>query len=908
MNFSTLKSIPWMMGFVAALALVGIIAGAILLNPSSQNSPTDAPALVDYTAPAQGVGYESAAEPALPGNSTVATYTRFPQVRLSRESRADLVDSETLAANSNRVIAQQDAAAAAPTAVAIAPTEDWNPIFSQHTFTVTVNGADGAPANGVEVEVFLNRFADAVGDIVSLAGENPRKVDNSFGRVITDANGQAMLTITATRPGDTDVTAFVPQIADDNAHKVFAVKHWVDMTVEFPGDAVNLVGTDHPMLVRITKVSDGSPIADVDVSWAIIDNDPAASIGGAENSIATKTDANGETSVVLQQAAPVIGDNQVLIQVLEAGSGKTMFGHTLTKQWQSPALDVDKQGPANLGLQKTAEYTVSITNSGDTTATNVTLTDDLPAGLTFVSSEPAASSAAGSNVTWGLGDIAPGETVSVTMMLTATTVGEQVNTATAVSVEGITGQGTSVTDVIPGSLALSKTAPEQTILGDELTYEITVTNDGEGALTSVVLTDTLPATLTYVTSEPAGTAAADGTVTWTLDNLEAGASRTISVVATSGEPGEVVNAASAASAEGASAEAEVTTLVTKSDLAITKSADNESPLLGEATTFTIQVTNNGNATASDVVVVDAVPTGFGQVTATPEGSLGTDGSLQWTLASLAAGATETITVSGTAAAGGTHTNVVTATERGVTVSAEASVNVLVPAVSLTKTGGAAMYIDGERTYTITATNTGTANLTGVTITDNVPAELAYVSSDSDGVAAEGVVTWDIGNLDVGQAADVTVTLRGVSVGEVVNTATVTSTEGATADASQDISIVAAAAAHLSIIDSVDPMGVGETGSYVVAVINQSSDSAMTNVRLTVAIPSEFTVVAAEGGEISGNTVTYAIIASLGAGQEQQFTVEVEAVAAGDVVASATLQYDEFGQAITAQEGTTIVSR
>ena len=87
--------------------------------------------------------------------------------------------------------------------------------------------------------MFLNRFSEAVGDIVSLGGENPRKVDNYFGRVITDDNGQATLTITATRTGDTDVTAFVPQIVDNDTHKVFAVKHWVDMDVEFPADGVN---------------------------------------------------------------------------------------------------------------------------------------------------------------------------------------------------------------------------------------------------------------------------------------------------------------------------------------------------------------------------------------------------------------------------------------------------------------------------------------------------------------------------------------------------------------------------------------------------------------------------------------------------------------------------------------------
>ncbi len=900
MSPSTFKTLPWMIGIIAVLALAGIVTGTMLLAPSSS---TDAPALVNFVEPSP----EAPEDASPPSTASVATYTRFPQVRLDEDARADLASNQSLAEVSKTVIAQTEPATT-PTAVSIDPVEDWNPIFSQHTFTVTVNGADGTPANGVEVEVFLNRFGEAVGDIVSLGGENPRKVDNYFGRVITDDNGQATLTITATRTGDTDVTAFVPQIMDNDTHKVFAVKHWVDMNVEFPADGVNLVGTEHPMLVRLYKVSDGSPIADANVSWAIVDGDPAATLDNQGETVSTTTNENGETVVTLRQVEPTLGDNQVLIQVLEEGTNKAMFSHTHTKAWQSPTLVVDKEGPASLGLRKTGEYTVAVTNSGDSIATNVTLTDDLPEGLTFVSSTPEAASSDGSTVTWSLGDIQPGESVSVSMMLTADNVGEQINTATAVSVEGISGLDTALTSVIPGSLQLAKSGPEQTISGDDLTYEITVTNDGAGALTNIVLTDILPEGLTYVSSSPEAAVGADGTVSWLIESLDAEATATVSLVATTGDPGEVVNTSTVDSDEGATATAQATTLVTRSDLAITKTADNASPLLGQQTVFTIAVTNNGNAVASNISVVDPLPAEIGSVVADPEATLADDGSLQWTIASIDPGATATITVTGTPTVGGTITNTVSATERGVTVTAEASIDVLEPAVSLAKAGGSALYVDGERTYTITATNTGTANLTGVTITDNIPAEMSYVTSDNGGQEADGVVTWSIGDLNVGASVDVSVTLRGESLAEVINTANVTSAEGASADAVLNISILAASAAHLSIIDGVDPMGVGEQGSYTVTITNQSDDSAMSNVRLSVTIPSQFSVVTAEGGAISGGTVTYTAVPSLAAGEDLVYTISIEAVSAGDVVASATLRYDEFTQPITAQEGTTIVDR
>ena len=625
MSLSTLKSIPLMIGIIAVLALAGIVSGTMLMSTTTS---TDAPPTAGYIDIDQDQSYEPAPfEPSSPTAASVTTYTRFPQVMVDQDARGDLTGSDTLAAVSRNAVSQQDTMAAPPVAVSIAPGEDWNPIFSQHTFTVTVSGEGGTPANGVEVEVFLNRFGEAVGDIVSLGGENPRKVDNHFGRVITDENGQATLTITATRTGDTDVTAYVPQIEDDSTHKVFAVKHWVDMNVEFPPDSVNLVGTDHPMLVRISKVTDGAPLSGVGVSWAIIDSDPAATVDGAQDAVTTTTNENGETVVTLQQVTPSIGDNQVLIQVMEEGTGKTMFSHTHTKQWQSPTLEVNKEGPDNLGLRKTAEYSVTVTNSGDTTATNVTLTDDLPTGLTFVSSDPAATSSDGSTITWSLGDIPAGESMTVTMVLSAASIGEQINTATAVSVEGITGQDTSLTSVIPGSISMAKAGPAETILGDDITYDITVTNDGEGGLTSIVVTDILPETLTYVSSNPAASVGADGTISWLIDTLDSAASAMFSLVATSGEPGEVVNTTTAEASEGASATAQATTLVTKADLSITKAPDNSSPLVGAPTSFSIGVTNNGNAVASNVVVTDTMPAGLQFVSSEPNGTFGEDGSL-----------------------------------------------------------------------------------------------------------------------------------------------------------------------------------------------------------------------------------------------------------------------------------------
>ena len=69
--------------------------------------------------------------------------------------------------------------------------------------------------------------------------------------------------------------------------------------------------------------------------------------------------------------------------------------------------------------------------------------------------------------------------------------------------------------------------------GTTLTYAITVTNTSVAAVSNVVVSDSVPAGLTYVASSATeGGVYSDGTVTWTLSALDAGATKTLRFNAT----------------------------------------------------------------------------------------------------------------------------------------------------------------------------------------------------------------------------------------------------------------------------------------------------------------------------------------------------------------------------------------
>ena len=819
----------------------------------------------------------------------------------------------TTAADPNSSISPQDRT---PTQVSLTPAESWSCIFDQHELTALLMDDSAAVSNG-RIEFFLNRFPAAVGDIVEVDGNGPTKMTNTFAIVQTTSDGEATTTLVATRPGDTDVTAFAPGIQNDSEHKVFGVVHWVDGCPSFPGDAENPIGTPHAMSVSILLVSDGSPVQGMSVRWTITDDDPDARFANAPgdgNVITTTTNAAGVASVTLQQVAESIGDNGVLIEVLSQ-NGKTMFSQTMVKRWKSAVLEVSATGPAQIGLLTNAAYDITVSNSGDFDATGTELTAVLPTGLEYVSATNSAT-ISGSTVTWDLGTVAVGGSVSVTLTAKGTQTGDQVINYRAASDEGLSASTTTTTEVIPGGLELTKTGPATAAIGSQATYNIEVLSTGTGANTLVRLVDTVPTGMSFVSSDPASTRVGSQ-VTIALGTLNPDDRSTVTIVLRADQTGDWTNQATVTSAEGATDSAEATTTVVQPVLALTKSGP-ATALLNANFDYTITVTNNGDGDATGATVVDTLPAGLTYVSSDPAGTA-SGSTVTWNVGELAPddSATVTLTVRGTA--GGAKVNVATASSGGNSFQPEAraTTTILVPDITVEKAGRPAMFVGNQVTYTLTASNSGDAALTGVTITDTIPTGMSYVTSSPAGTVSEdgAQVSWSVGNLAVDAETSVTVTLRGDQVGTVTNTAGASATEGVSASDTLEIRILPAPGATIQITDSFDPVSEGEEVDFTVNVSNQGR-SPMTGVRIVVPIPAEMTFVSTSdtqatlGGD--GRTVTFLLDSSLDIGESFSFTITVQAnqlpgdQIRKDTVTTATLTYIEFSEAVSTDEGTTVI--
>ncbi len=200
----------------------------------------------------------------------------------------------------------------------------------------------------------------------------------------------------------------------------------------------------------------------------------------------------------------------------------------------------------------TLVYTVVVTNSGPSTATNVDLTDTLPTGITFVSGtttvggQSVVGSGGSPTVTSTIGTLLSGQSATITINATvdAGTSGLITNTAvTSGTDESDTTNNTATADttIQPNiDLAITKVDDDnnQSLSpGDSISYTLGVQNNGPSSATGVTVVDVLPTGLTF---NPTGSTVPDSTVavaggtqlTYNLGSMANAASSNITINAT----------------------------------------------------------------------------------------------------------------------------------------------------------------------------------------------------------------------------------------------------------------------------------------------------------------------------------------------------------------------------------------
>lgn len=593
----------------------------------------------------------------------------------------------------------------------------------------------------------------------------------------------------------------------------------------------------------------------------------------------------------------------------------------------------DSADPVNAG--STFVYTLTVTNDGSETATGVTATDVLPAGVGFTSgsaSQGTVSESAGT-VTATIGSLASGASATVTINVTVDndTIGAVLNNASVVGDQfdpdtsnNSTTEPTAVTPVVDLVVTKSDSA-DPVNAGDPLTYTVTVTNDGPSSATSVELTDTLPAgvSFTSVTTTVGTASESGGVVTADIGTLADGASAvvTITVGIDNSTLGTITNTASVTAAETEldatnNTVTEPTAVTAVVDVSVTKVDDVDPINAGSQLTYTLVVSNAGPSTATSVSVIDTLPAGVSY--SSGSSTLGTvsesGGVVTATIGTIASGASETITlivdVAGTTNGTITNSATVTASETDSnTGNNSASENTTItPVIDLTVSKSDnpdAVNAGATLTYTVLVTNNGPSPATAVTLTDLLPAEVSFDSgSSTQGSVSEsgGTVTAAIGTLASGASATVTLTttVADSAIGLINNSVSVTATEtelnSANNSDAEPTTVTPVVDVAISKSDDVDPVDAGGTLVYTLSVSNAGPSTA-TGVTITDSLPADVSFVSAtttQGSVSESGGVVTVNLGTLANAGSAMVTVTVTAAddAVGTVTNTATVSTNE----------------
>jgi len=504
----------------------------------------------------------------------------------------------------------------------------------------------------------------------------------------------------------------------------------------------------------------------------------------------------------------------------------------------------------------------------------------------------------------------------------------------------------TIVPIAVSDISLTKSVDNGTpFVGSNVVFTLTVTNEGPSDASGVAVTDLLPSGYTYVSDD--GASAYDNTTgIWSVPTISATSGSnvaTLNITATVNATGDYNNVAEVTASDNVDLDStpangntgeddydeENTIPVPVSDVSITKAIDNATPLVGSTVTFTLVVTNDGPSVATGVSVEDVVPDGYDTITAITAGSTISGNTISWSGLTIATSTTLEFTARVLASGDYGNRAEIVASDNvdpdsdvndsygvddlgdGIVDDDESTPLTIVPiAVSdleISKTvDNLTPFVGSNVVFTITVTNNGLSDATGVEVTDALPDGYAYVSDDATGAYNSTTGRWVIGDIANATSATLNITAFVNPIGDYLNTTEVTvsdnfdpdSTPGNGDDTEDDYAEVLTDPIPVSdielskTVDNLTPF-VGTNVVFTLQVTNNGPSEA-TGVEVTDLLPAGYTYVSDDTGAYN-ETIGVWTVPSIPSGNVE--TINITALVLANGVAA---DYDNFAE-VTASD-------
>jgi uncharacterized repeat protein (TIGR01451 family) len=670
----------------------------------------------------------------------------------------------------------------ATTDVSVTKTADATPISagSQAGFTITaVNSASGVGATNVTLTDTLPAgITWTMSPSVSGCTITGGSLSCTFSSIASGASqavhviGTTSSTNCGTLSNTANVTASNDSNTGNNSASASIVVQCPDVRVQKVANPAGPVsaGDDIGFDVTLSNIGAGNATGlsftdtlPAGLTWTINPASPGWSIAAGALQYAPTSLAAGASTTVHVKATTSPANcgsvsNTALASATNEGTGTITNNNSATASVTVSCPDVRVQKTANpagpVSAGEDIGFDVTLSNIGAGNAAGLSFTDTLPAGLTWTITPASPGwSIAGGALQYAPTTLAAGATTTVHVKATTSSAncGGVSNTASA----SATNEGTgAITNNNSASASVTVNCPDIKVqktanpvgpvsAGDDIGFDVTLSNIGTGNATGLSFTDTLPAGLTWTISPSStGWSIVGNALQYAPTTLAAAATTTVHVKATtsSANCGSVSNTASASAtneASSANGNNSQTASVTVNcpDINVEKTADAASVSAGDDIGFTVTLSNIGAGNAAGLSFTDTLPAGLTwTITPASAGWSIAGGALQYAPTSLAASATTTVHVKATTSSAncGSVSNTASASATNEASSANtnnsqtASVTVKCPDIKVEKTADAASVSAGDQIgFTVTVSNIGTGNATGLSFTDTLPSGLTW---------------------------------------------------------------------------------------------------------------------------------------------------------------------------------------
>ncbi|QDT67440.1 Large cysteine-rich periplasmic protein OmcB precursor [Planctomycetes bacterium MalM25] len=272
-----------------------------------------------------------------------------------------------------------------------------------------------------------------------------------------------------------------------------------------------------------------------------------------------------------------------------------------------PQLAVRMSAPQHVLVGEEQIITIELHNPGTGAATNVMLSEDVPAALRH---------AAGAELEFEVGTLEPGETRRIDLRMTAAAAGRVRNLVNVVADGDLRAEESVEFEVVAPSLAVTIDGPKRRYLESQASYTIGVDNPGTAPARDVRLVSQLPRGMEFVRANNLGEYdATTHSVYWSLAELPEGERGEVKLVATPVAAGEHTLKVESEAAGLKAAHSHRVQVEGVASLAF-EVRDLKDPIeVGEEALYEIRVLNEGTKAATGVTVRVESPSGMRMVAA-----------------------------------------------------------------------------------------------------------------------------------------------------------------------------------------------------------------------------------------------------------------------------------------------------